>query len=74
MAEITNWYDKIGINNNNNKLPVKWKNHCIYHICIGGTGTGKNHPLIDYLSSSSGGALAKLPANRFPYRILHPLV
>jgi len=58
MAEITNWYDKIGINNNKKKLPAKWKNHHIYHnsmiLCIGGTGTGKTNSLIDYLSRSSG--------------------
>ena len=58
MAEITNWYDKIGINSAKKKLPSKWKNHHIYHnsmiLCIGGTGTGKTNSLIDYLSRSSG--------------------
>jgi len=58
MTEITNWYDKIGVNNNKKKLPSKWKNHHISHnsmiLCIGGTGTGKTNSLIDYLSRSSG--------------------
>ena len=58
MAEIINWYDKIGVNNNEKKLPSKWKNHHIHHnsmiLCIGGTGTGKTNPLIDYISRSSG--------------------
>ena len=58
MAEIVNWYDKIGANNNKKKLPSKWKSHHILHnsmiLCIGGTGTGKTNSLIDYISRSSG--------------------
>ena len=58
MAEIVNWYDKIGANNNKKKLPSKWKSHHIHHnsmiLCIGGTGTGKTNSLIDYISRSSG--------------------
>jgi len=58
MAEIVNWYDKIGAGKKKTKLPLKWKNHHIHHnsmiLCIGGTGTGKTNALIDYLSRSSG--------------------
>jgi hypothetical protein len=58
MADIVNWYDKIGANNNKKKLPSKRKIHHILHnsmiLCIGGTETGKTNSLIDYISRSSG--------------------
>ena len=58
MAEITNWYDKIGANAKKKKMPKKWKDHHIHHnsmiLCIGETGTGKTNSLIDYLSRCSG--------------------
>ncbi len=44
MAEIANWYDKIGVNNNKKKLPSKSKNqnyHKSMMLCIGGTGQEK---------------------------------
>ena len=58
MTDITNWYDKIGVNNKKKKQPKHWKDHHILHnsmvLCIGGTGTGKTNALMDYLSRSSG--------------------
>ena len=43
MAEITNWFDKIGVKDKKKKMPKKWKGHHILHnsmiLCIGGTGT-----------------------------------
>ena len=58
MAEITNWYDKIGINSAKKKLPPNGKNHHIYHnsmiLCIGPTGSGKTNALLDYIARSSG--------------------
>ena len=54
MAEITNWYDKIGANEKKAKQPSKWKNHHIHHnsmiLCVG--GTGKTNALMDYKLSS----------------------
>ena len=58
MTDITNWYDKIGVNNKKKKQPKHWKDHHILHnsmvLCIGGTGTGKTNALMDCLSRSSG--------------------
>jgi len=58
MTEIINWYDKIGANNNNKKLPKKWKDHHIHHnsmiLCIGPTGAGKSNSLMDYIARSNG--------------------
>ena len=58
MAEIVNWYEKIGANNAKKKLPKQWEKHHIAHnsmiLCIGQTGSGKTNSLIDYISRSSG--------------------
>ena len=58
MADVVNWYDKIGANEKKSKLPKNWKNHHIYHnsmiLCVGGTGTGKTNAFVDYLSRTSG--------------------
>lgn len=58
MADVVNWYDKIGANKKKSKLPKNWKNHHIYHnsmiLCVGGTGTGKTNAFVDYLSRTSG--------------------
>jgi hypothetical protein len=58
MAEIINWYDKIGANNKKKKLPKKWKDHHIHHnsmiLCVGPTGSGKTNSLMDYISRSNG--------------------
>lgn len=58
MAEIVNWYEKIGANNAKKKLPKQWEKHHIHHnsmiLCIGPTGSGKTNSLIDYISRSSG--------------------
>ena len=58
MAEIVNWYEKIGANNSKKKLPKQWGKHHIAHnsmiLCIGPTGSGKTTALIDYISQSLG--------------------
>jgi type II secretory ATPase GspE/PulE/Tfp pilus assembly ATPase PilB-like protein len=59
MAEIVNWYEKIGANNSKKKLPKQWGKHHIAHnrmilLCIGPTGSGKTNALIDYISQSLG--------------------
>ena len=58
MADIVNWYEKIGVKNAKKKLPKQWEKHHIHHnsmmLCIGQTGSGKTNSLIDYISRSSG--------------------
>ena len=58
MAEITNWYDKIGSNDKKEKLPKKWENHHIHRnsmiLCIGPTESGKTNALVDYIAVNSG--------------------
>ena len=58
MAEITNWYDKIGANDKKKKLPKKWKDHHIHHnsmiLCIGPTGSGKTNALMDFIARTNG--------------------
>lgn len=57
MAEIINWYDRLGINSNK-KLPKNWNKHHIHHnshiLCIGATGGGKTNTLLNYINLSSG--------------------
>jgi len=57
MAEIVNFYDKLGINKDNKK-PKNWTQHYIEHkshiLMIGKTGTGKTNCLCNYLKRTSG--------------------
>jgi DNA polymerase III delta prime subunit len=57
MAEIINFYDKLGIGKDK-KLPKNWTSHYILHtshiLLIGRTGTGKTNAVLNYLKRSSG--------------------